>query len=112
MISLSRKLNIEFNNFSYVIKLSSTKNNLFLNMGEMNTLFISSINNNKVSPELFFNQLKHLTSHSIFSLYSEGRRYVAEHINAHLHLNMGNHYARRDKSIFLIEWQINIILEL
>lgn len=112
MIVLRSKLHIEFNNCSYAINLAPSQNNQPLEMGMVSTLFIRSINNHKVSPEFFFNELKNLISNSIFSLYLDGRRYVAKHITAHLHLNVGTPYATRKKAIFFIEWQINVIVEI
>lgn len=110
MIVSIRSLYIELNNSRYVLKLANPPESLEL--GIEVTLFIRSINNYKVSSEMFFKTLKQLTPNCILSIYSNGKRIIAEHINSHIHLNIGNSCKIRSNATFIIEWKIKIVWEM
>lgn len=112
MIISKHSLNIELNNSRYFISLAMMPEKIKLDKGITVTFYIRSINNYKVSSESFFRKLKGLLPRSIFSIYSDDRRFIAEHINSHLHINFGNPYSIRDNATFVIEWQVRIVGEM
>jgi hypothetical protein len=110
MIQSSKEsIRIEFNDSSYIININTPQGYNRIEAGTNKTFYISSVKSHKIGIEVFFNALKNTTTHSVLSIYSGDSRFVVEHIDAHLHLNVGNPHSIRDKATFLIEWQVNVI---
>lgn len=109
MRQLTKFSSIEFNNACYNVIMRLPPDAQLIENGKYTTFFICGLQGAKQDIKNLFEVLKRTKLNSVLSIYTSRNRFIVEHKDAHLHLNIGNARSIRDRNVLSIEWQVFVI---